>query len=265
LADEFSFTLTETTADITGDPYTETVTNAADGTFTFSELAFYAAGTYTYTVAEDSGSLSSVTYDTTEYTVTVVVTDDGQGNLTAAKSITDSADLTFADTNIVFANTYTSKPGGGGGGTTTTPTPTPATPTPTPETPEPSTAPTPTPSVTPGDGTGTTTPPTINPELPAPPEPANPGSTLVPNETGTGYIEIGADGTPLGAWTVGDDGVWIFDEYVPLVAYVAVTGESASVTPQTGDPVPLTLLVVVLCLSGGALLLLLFTGRKKKE
>jgi len=270
-AGEFTFTVVEdngTTA--------ATGANQADGAILFSAFEYKYdttngvddRGTHIYTVKEAAGTATGVTYDTAVYTVEVEVTDDGYGGLSAAiTAITKDGVDCSTDDPLSFTNSYSSgSKGGGGGGTTTTPTPTPTTPTS--ATPEPSTEPTPTATVTPGDGTGTTaTPSTNDTQLPAAPEPANPGSTLVLNETGTGYIEIGADGTPLGTWTVGDDGVWIFSEAVPLGDYVAVTSGSAGVSgiPQTGDPVPLTLLVVILCLSGGALLLLLFTGRKKKE
>jgi len=270
-AGEFTFTVVEdngTTA--------ATGANQADGAILFSAFEYKYdttndvddRGTHIYTVKEAAGTASGVTYDTAVYTVEVTVEDDGNGGLSAViTAITKDGETYSAADPLSFTNSYSSgSKGGGGGGTTTTPTPTPTTPTT--ATPEPSTEPTPTATVTPGDGTGTTaTPSTNDTQLPAAPEPANPGSTLVLNETGTGYIEIGADGTPLGTWTVGDDGVWIFSEAVPLGDYVAVTSGSAGVSgiPQTGDPVPLTLLVVILCLSGGALLLLLFTGRKKKE
>ena len=72
--------------------------NAADGTITFSEIHFAAAGTYTYTVKESNTGAKGVNYDTTVYTVTVTVTDDGNGNLTAS--------VAYPQGGLVFTNTY---------------------------------------------------------------------------------------------------------------------------------------------------------------
>lgn len=61
----------------------ETVDNDADGRAVFSALDFDSVGTYTFTVREVQGSLGGITYDTGSYTVQVVVTDDGVGQLHA--------------------------------------------------------------------------------------------------------------------------------------------------------------------------------------
>jgi len=73
-------------------------TNKADGTVTFGAIGFTAAGTYTYTVTEVKGSATGITYDDTNYTITVEVTDNGDGTLTAKAS--------YPDGGIVFNNTY---------------------------------------------------------------------------------------------------------------------------------------------------------------
>ncbi|MBP3479425.1 MAG: VWA domain-containing protein [Oscillospiraceae bacterium] len=92
---EFSFTLT-------GNGVNETVKNVGK-TFTFSELTFDTVGTYTYTVSEVNGgqTINGVTYDDTVYTVTVTVTDDGTGKLTASVS---------GGENIAFENDYVAAP-----------------------------------------------------------------------------------------------------------------------------------------------------------
>lgn len=54
-----------------------------DGTLDFDRLTFDKTGVYTYTVDEQDGTLGGVTYDRTEHHVTVTVSDDLQGNLTA--------------------------------------------------------------------------------------------------------------------------------------------------------------------------------------
>ncbi len=89
---EFSFVL----KDASGNEL-ETVKNKADGKFVFSPITYTEAGTYVYTVSEVSGNAGGVSYDTHVYTVTVTVTDDMNGKLTASVS---------GDTGIVFRNTY---------------------------------------------------------------------------------------------------------------------------------------------------------------
>ena len=92
-ADEFTFVLTGE------DGSKMTAKNDANGNVAFGELKFVEQGTYHYTVAEEKGSEAGVTYDETTYPVTVVVEDDGQGNLTAAVSYEQGA-------APVFTNTY---------------------------------------------------------------------------------------------------------------------------------------------------------------
>ena len=104
-AGEFTFGLYK------GDKLVEQVTNAADGSFTFTTLKYGVSdiGTHTYTVKEIipegavEGKLNGYTYDATVYTVTVTVIDDNQGNIKA------SAEITGAEA-IVFANKYEVKP-----------------------------------------------------------------------------------------------------------------------------------------------------------
>ena len=74
--------------------------------------------TFSYTVKElvpsdaVNGVKDGVTYDQSEWTITVTVKDDGQGNLTATKSATktNSDDTTVTKDEPVFNNTYTAKP-----------------------------------------------------------------------------------------------------------------------------------------------------------
>lgn len=60
--------------------------NDAAGMVTFPAVIFNKVGTYTYTVKEKEGGLPNITYDQGIKTVTVTVTDDGQGNLVAHTS-----------------------------------------------------------------------------------------------------------------------------------------------------------------------------------
>ena len=89
---EFSFVLKE------GNTELETVTNAADGSITFSAIELTQTGTYTYTIAEKAGTLGGVTYDNTVYTVTVEVTDNGKGLLEAS--------VTYPEGGVGFTNVY---------------------------------------------------------------------------------------------------------------------------------------------------------------
>ena len=76
--------------------------NAADGTITFRPITYTAAGVYTYTIVEVKGGEEGITYDSTEYTVTVTVTDDGNGNLIAS--------VAYPVGGVAFHNTHTPEP-----------------------------------------------------------------------------------------------------------------------------------------------------------
>lgn len=79
-----------------------TASNDAEGNVSFGALTYDEAGTHTYVVREAKGSLGGVTYDASEHVVTVSVTDDGSGRL--------SAKATSADGQIVFKNAYSAAP-----------------------------------------------------------------------------------------------------------------------------------------------------------
>lgn len=89
-ADKYEFELKE------GDKVVATAKNAADGTVTFKEIEYTAAGNHTYTITEKAGSEAGVTYDTAKHEVKVAVTDNGQGQLEAA----------VTGDNPTFTNTY---------------------------------------------------------------------------------------------------------------------------------------------------------------
>ena len=76
-AGEFTFKLTG--AD--GRTYEEK--NAADGRIEFPAIDFDKVGTYDFTLVEMNDGQTGITYDGRSYKVTVVVTDDGKGNLVA--------------------------------------------------------------------------------------------------------------------------------------------------------------------------------------
>lgn len=95
-AGEFEFELVE------NGKVVATAHNDAEGKVNFDALEYDEAGTHTYVVREAKGSLGGVTYDASEYVVTVSVTDDGSGRL--------SAKATSADGQIVFKNAYSATP-----------------------------------------------------------------------------------------------------------------------------------------------------------
>ena len=93
-ADEFTFRLTG------ADGRTYEAKNAANGRIEFSAISFDEVGTYNFTLVEVNDGQTGITYDGRTYKVTVVVTDDGKGNLVA--------DVTWPDgTPPTFKNTYT--------------------------------------------------------------------------------------------------------------------------------------------------------------
>ena len=76
--------------------------NDKDGNITFKKLTFKSVGTYNYTVEEVAGNDRHITYDTTSYAVSAVVTDNLDGTLKVTwKSGTGA---------ILFKNTYTVDP-----------------------------------------------------------------------------------------------------------------------------------------------------------
>lgn len=97
-ADEFTFVL----ADEGGEQVT--ATNDANGMVVFPAIDYKEPGTYQYTIAEVKGDKSDVTYDESEYAVTVTVEDNGEGSLVAT--------VAYEGGNApVFTNTYNAPEG----------------------------------------------------------------------------------------------------------------------------------------------------------
>ena len=93
-AGEFTFKLTG------ADGRTYEAKNAADGRIEFPAIDFDKVGTYGFTLVEMNDGQTGITYDGRSYKVTVVVTDDGKGNLVA--------NVTWPNgTPPTFKNTYT--------------------------------------------------------------------------------------------------------------------------------------------------------------
>lgn len=97
-ADEFTFALTDEGGEQV------TATNDANGMVVFPAIGYTEPGTYQYTIAEVKGDKSDVTYDESEYAVTVAVEDNGEGSLVAT--------VAYEGGNApVFTNTYNAPEG----------------------------------------------------------------------------------------------------------------------------------------------------------
>ena len=94
----FSFVLKDQSGKWVG-----SASNDANGNFTFGKITYKLADlkgerkkVYTYKIAEVKGSKSGIIYDTRVYTVTVTVTDNGDGTMTA-KADTARSDVRFVN------------------------------------------------------------------------------------------------------------------------------------------------------------------------
>ena len=95
--DEFEFELKED-----GKPdVLQTAKNDAQGKVQFQVINYDKAGEYHYTITEKNNGLTGVTYDSSKVKVTVKVTDDGKGKL--------SASVTYDGGKKTFKNTFTPK------------------------------------------------------------------------------------------------------------------------------------------------------------
>ena len=97
-ANEFTFLLKDQAGTLI-----DTKTNGENGDILFNPVSFNEAGTFTYTIAEQKPATpeSAITYDETVHTVTVTVTKDATGQLTADVKYDGKMD------NLTFTNTYT--------------------------------------------------------------------------------------------------------------------------------------------------------------
>ena len=112
--DEFTFVLTELTVDgaAVQNPRSWTATNLSDGSIIFPAISYNKAGTYVYSVEEilpDGGKAYGISYDATQYKVTVVVKDNGEGALYVADESVALLNNTAANA-ISFVNEYEANP-----------------------------------------------------------------------------------------------------------------------------------------------------------
>src|SRR5699024_1207151 len=95
--DQFEFELVDAEGKVL-----EVVTNNAEGQIIFGELTYDEVGKHSYTIREVKGEQGGMTYDESQYSVEVNVTDNGKGNLVA---IAD-----YVDGPVSFTNSYTPSP-----------------------------------------------------------------------------------------------------------------------------------------------------------
>jgi len=113
-ANEFGFEVVEVVNGVTQEGNVSTGQNKADGSIEFRPITYYKAGTHTYIIREVDGKLANVSYDKTEYTVTVSVTDkDGRLEAAVTYHTTDGKAPVFGnvyapgDASVVLTGTKT--------------------------------------------------------------------------------------------------------------------------------------------------------------
>ena len=123
-AGQFSFTITQTGSDFAtpvSGGLNETVTNDASGLIQFPDITFAGEDTRYYVIREVNGgqTINGITYDATEYLVTVTATDNHQGSLVLvtdirAKYMEEGPDglreVITPVSSILFSNTYAAAP-----------------------------------------------------------------------------------------------------------------------------------------------------------
>ena len=103
---EFEFIIMPTGNTVLPTNYDNTVKNTK-GIFTFQKLIFDKAGVYTYNVTERSTASTNYDYDESVYAVTITVTDNSEGVLSAKVSILKNG---MESSEIVFRNGFVPTP-----------------------------------------------------------------------------------------------------------------------------------------------------------
>ncbi|MCM1127985.1 MAG: SpaA isopeptide-forming pilin-related protein, partial [Lachnospiraceae bacterium] len=113
-AGQFQFTLTETNEDGTpiSDGRTETVSNDENGYVKFAEIEYQNAGTYWYTITENSGSVPGIAYSAESYRVKVDVAKNSFTGFTTKVTYyskdAETGELEQAE-KAEFVNTYSAE------------------------------------------------------------------------------------------------------------------------------------------------------------
>ena len=98
---EFSFELVEGEGEDA--KVVATGKNAADGTITMSPVKYDKAGTHAYTLREANGGTTSkgITYSEAKFTIETIITDNGDGTLSAKHELKDAKTAEFTNTYSV--------------------------------------------------------------------------------------------------------------------------------------------------------------------
>lgn len=109
-ANDFTFDLYRTTENFVIDGVAlQSVQNDQNGNFSFEEVEFVTAGTYRFLVKENSQNpIGGVTYDTSQYHITVQVVDNGKGQLKVSETKIQKVNGESVQdvTGIAFTNQY---------------------------------------------------------------------------------------------------------------------------------------------------------------
>ena len=114
--DEFTFTITQDEDDDVKVTLLSSITigkdTTDDHTASFGTITFNTEGIYHFTISEAEPTANGITKGTSDYKVTVVVTDNLKGQLEYTVTYTDSEDneVEVTDNTVEFTNTYTPKP-----------------------------------------------------------------------------------------------------------------------------------------------------------
>ncbi len=100
---EFSFKITAVTAGAPM-PANDMVRNTAGGAFLFDTITYAEPGRYVYTISEIDGGDANYTYDKSVYTVTVTVTDNSEGLLSASYTMLKN---NMPSNELFFSNGFT--------------------------------------------------------------------------------------------------------------------------------------------------------------
>lgn len=114
IENEFRFQLykTDNTFAFNANEPLQTVKNGANGQFVFAEYTFDAVGSYYFVIVEDTSvAMENVTFDQSEYHITIEVTDDGNGNLVAGQPVIVKKGSAEAVEKVLFKNIYTTVSG----------------------------------------------------------------------------------------------------------------------------------------------------------